>query len=141
MDSRGLSRKLPDSMNKPETLPAAATQASSGPADYPAVGGGRIGILIVNLGTPDAADAPSVRRYLREFLRDRRVIEDQGLVWQLVLNAIILPLRPRTKARDYQSIWNRERDESPLKTITRAQAEKLAAALAPLDDRLVVDWA
>ena len=116
-------------------------QAASAPEDYPAVAAGRIGVLIVNLGTPDAADAPSVRRYLREFLSDRRVIEDQGLLWKFVLNAIILPRRPSSKARDYQSIWNRERDESPLKTITRAQAEKLAAALAPLDHRLVVDWA
>ena len=68
-----------------------------------------------------------MRRYLREFLSDRRVIEDQGLIWKFILNVIILPLRPRRKARDYETIWNRERNESPLKTITRAQAEKLAA--------------
>jgi ferrochelatase len=128
-------------MNKLETLQSAGTQAASSPGDYAAAKAGRIGVLIVNLGTPDAADAPSVRRYLREFLSDKRVIEDQGLVWKFVLNAIILPLRPRRKALDYQSIWNRERNESPLKTITRSQAEKLAAALAPIDGRLVVDWA
>ena len=84
-------------------------------------------MLIVNLGTPDATDAPSVRRYLREFLSDARVIENQGLVWKFVLNAIILPRRPRVKGRDYEKIWNRERNESPLKTITRAQAAKLRA--------------
>src|SRR5881227_1164860 len=73
-----------------------------------------IGVLLVNLGTPDAPDAASVRRYLREFLSDRRVIERQGLLWQLVLNGVILPIRSRRKAQDYQSIWNRERNESPL---------------------------
>ena len=82
-----------------------------------------------------------MRRYLKEFLSDPRVIENQGLVWQLVLNGIILPIRPRIKAKDYQKIWNVERNESPLKTITRAQAEKLAAALEPLGARLAVDWA
>ena len=128
-------------MSRPETLPSSVTQAMRRPADQPAVEGGRIGVLLVNLGTPDATDPGSVRRYLREFLSDRRVIEDQGLVWKLVLNAIILPLRPRRKGRDYETIWNRERDESPLKTITRSQAEKLAAMLAGLDRRLVVDWA
>src|SRR6201991_832685 len=87
---------------------------------------GRVGVLLVNLGTPDTANAAGVRVYLREFLSDPRVIENQGLLWKLILNGIILRTRPRTKARDYQKIWNTERDESPLKTITRAQAEKLA---------------
>jgi protoporphyrin/coproporphyrin ferrochelatase len=68
------------------------------------------------------------------------VSENQGLVWKAVLNGVILPIRPRIKAKDYQKIWNVERNESPLKTITRAQAEKLAAALGS-DRRLVVDWA
>jgi ferrochelatase len=101
----------------------------------------RIGVLLVNLGTPDATDPGSVRRYLREFLNDRRVIEETGIVWKLVLNGIILPFRPRRKGRDYASIWNTERNESPLKTITRAQAEKLAVALAALDPRVSVKWA
>ncbi len=100
----------------------------------------RVGVLLVNLGTPDRADAKAVRVYLREFLSDRRVIEDQGLVWKLVLNGIILPRRPAVKARDYQKIWNVEKDESPLLTITRAQAEKLAEALAA-HEHVVVDWA
>jgi ferrochelatase len=99
--------------------------------------GGRLGILLVNLGTPDATDPASVRRYLREFLSDPRVIENQGLMWKFVLHAIILPRRPRAKGRDYEKIWNRERNESPLKTITRAQAEKLRTALPPA---VVVDW-
>lgn len=100
----------------------------------------RVGVLLVNLGTPDTADAAGVRVYLREFLSDPRVIEDQGLLWKLILNGIILRVRPRAKARDYQKIWNAARNESPLKTITRSQAEKLAADIAD-HDHVVVDWA
>jgi ferrochelatase len=102
---------------------------------------GRIGVLLANLGTPDAADAAAVRRYLKEFLSDARVIENQGPLWKLVLNGVILRIRPRRKARDYRKIWNNEKNESPLKTITRSQAQKLAAALAPLGGEIVVDWA
>jgi protoporphyrin/coproporphyrin ferrochelatase len=102
---------------------------------------GRIGVLLVNLGTPDAPEASAVRRYLREFLSDPRVIENQGALWKLLLNGVILPVRPRRKARDYRKIWNRERNESPLKTITRSQSEKLARALEPSSTHLVVDWA
>jgi ferrochelatase len=98
------------------------------------------GVLLVNLGTPDTADARGVRVYLKEFLSDPRVIEDQGLIWKLVLNGIILRTRPRTKARDYRKIWNTERNESPLKTITRSQSEKLARSLAG-HDHVEVDWA
>jgi protoporphyrin/coproporphyrin ferrochelatase len=99
-----------------------------------------VGVLLVNLGTPDAADARGVRVYLKEFLSDPRVVENQGLVWKLILNGIILRRRPRIKALDYQKIWNKERDESPLKTITRAQAEKLARGVAG-HDHVEVDWA
>jgi ferrochelatase len=100
----------------------------------------RIGVLLVNLGTPDTADTRGVRVYLKEFLSDPRVIEDQGLVWKLALNGVILRTRPRRKARDYQKIWNLEKNESPLKTITRAQSDKLAASLSDRD-HIVVDWA
>ena len=82
----------------------------------------RVGVLLVNLGTPDTADAPGVRVYLKEFLSDARVIEDQGLVWQFVLNGIIVRSRPRTKALDYQKIWHNERHESPLKNNKNSQA-------------------
>ena len=116
-------------MNRPEIFALGAA----------AVPAGRIGVLIVNLGTPDATDAASVRRYLREFLSDPRVIEDQGLVWKFVLNAIILTTRPRRKGLDYEKIWNRELNESPLKTITRSQAAKLRGALDM--PGVVVDWA
>ena len=100
----------------------------------------RVGVLLVNLGTPDSADARGVRVYLKEFLSDPRVIEDQGLKWKLVLNGIILRIRPGRKARDYRKIWNMEKNESPLKTITRAQSEKLAEAISD-HDHVVVDWA
>ena len=100
----------------------------------------RVGVLLVNLGTPDTADAKGVRVYLKEFLSDARVIEDQGLIWKLVLNGIILNTRPRKKALDYQKIWNTEKNESPLKTITRAQSDRLAAALGS-HTHVVVDWA
>ena len=123
-------------MNRPEILARDGT----------ATGDARIGVVIVNLGTPDATDPASVRRYLREFLSDKRVIEDQGPVWKFVLNAIILTRRPRRKGLDYEKIWNRERNESPLKTITRAQAGKLRTALEQgavqrTVPGIVVDWA
>lgn len=100
----------------------------------------RVGVLLVNLGTPDTADARGVRVYLKEFLSDPRVIENQGLLWQAVLNGVILNTRPRKKAKDYLKIWNMEKNESPLKTITRAQSERLAAALSS-HRHVVVDWA
>ncbi|MFZ5739480.1 MAG: ferrochelatase [Pseudomonadota bacterium] len=111
-----------------------------GPAIAAAPAPERVGVLLVNLGTPDSCDTKGVRIYLREFLSDPRVIENQGLFWKLALNGIILNTRPARKAKDYQKIWNHEANESPLKTITRAQAEKLAASLS---DRghLIVDWA
>jgi ferrochelatase len=102
---------------------------------------GRIGVLLVNLGTPDATGYWPMRRYLKEFLSDRRVIEENRLKWWLVLNLIILIVRPRRKGRDYDKIWNKARDESPLRTITRSQAEKLAATLSAIDQRITVDWA
>jgi ferrochelatase len=124
-----------------EASPIVPATDAAPPAERRPAAAARIGVLIVNLGTPDAADAPSVRRYLKEFLSDPRVIENQGAVWRLVLNGIILPIRPRFKARDYRKIWNVERNESPLKTITRAQAEKLASTLAPVGADLKINWA
>jgi ferrochelatase len=118
-------------MTKLETAPSVSAASSRG----------RIGVLLVNLGTPDATDYFSMRRYLKEFLSDRRVIEENRIKWWLILNLIILSVRPGRKGRDYDKIWNREQNESPLKTITRGQATKLAAMLAQVDARLVVDWA
>jgi protoporphyrin/coproporphyrin ferrochelatase len=103
--------------------------------------GSRIGVLLVNLGTPDATDYWSMRRYLKEFLSDRRVIEENRLKWWLALNLIILTVRPGRKGRDYDKIWNRERNESPLKTITRSQSDKLEEIMDKIDKRIRVDWA
>jgi ferrochelatase len=122
-------------MTKLETMPPVVSRD-----DRPS-GAGRIGVLLVNLGTPDATDYFSMRRYLKEFLSDRRVIEENRIKWWLILNLIILSVRPRRKGRDYDAIWNRERNESPLKTITRGQAEKLAAMLADIEARPTIDWA
>jgi ferrochelatase len=102
---------------------------------------GRIGVLLVNLGTPDATDYWSMRRYLKEFLSDRRVIEENRLKWWFILNFIILTVRPGRKGRDYEKIWNKERNESPLKTITRSQSDKLDEILDKVDRRIRVDWA
>ena len=103
--------------------------------------GGRIGVLLVNLGTPDSTGYFAMRRYLKEFLSDRRVIEESRLKWWLVLNFIILTVRPGRKGRDYDKIWNKERNESPLKTITRSQSDKLDEILDKVDKRIRVDWA
>ncbi|WP_046862606.1 ferrochelatase [Microvirga massiliensis] len=112
------------------------------PVDHPVVRTGRIGVLLMNLGTPEATDYWSMRRYLKEFLSDRRVIETPRLIWWPVLNLIVLSTRPGRKGRDYETIWNRDRNEGPLKTITRAQAEDLTSHLrAVAGDRVSVDWA
>src|ERR1700682_6031009 len=110
------------------------------PGTVPAAGS-RIGVLLVNLGTPDATGYWPMRRYLKEFLSDRRVIEANRIKWWLVLNLIILTVRPGRKGRDYDKIWNRQRDESPLKTITRSQSDKLEEMLDKVDKRIRGDWA
>jgi ferrochelatase len=110
------------------------------PEGHPPVKKGKVGVLLLNLGTPDATDYWSMRRYLKEFLSDRRVIEVPRLLWWPLLNLIILTTRPGRKGKDYDTIWNREQNEGPLKTITRAQAERLAARLSG-EQKVVVDWA
>ncbi len=101
----------------------------------------RVGVLLLNLGTPDGTDYWSMRRYLKEFLSDTRVIEEPRWKWWPILNLIILTVRPGRKGRDYATIWNNERNESPIKTISRAQAEKLAERFAAGHPKVVVDWA
>jgi ferrochelatase len=110
------------------------------PPGHPPARNGRIGVLLLNLGTPDATDYRSMRRYLKEFLSDARVIEVPRLIWWFVLNLVILTRRPGPKGKDYEKIWNKELNEGPLKTITRKQFEKLATAFAD-DPRVAVDWA
>lgn len=103
-------------------------------------GKGRIGVLLTNLGTPDATDYRSVRRYLAEFLSDARVIEIPKWKWYPILYGIVLNTRPQKTGANYETIWNREKNESPLRTITRNQVEKLAAAFAD-EPNVVVDYA
>ncbi len=110
------------------------------PAAHPPAPRGRVGVLIVNLGTPEGTDYWSIRRYLQEFLSDRRVIETPRALWAPILQAILLR-RPHAKGRDYEAIWNKELNEGPLKTITRSQSDKLSLALRGLDREMVVDWA
>ena len=110
------------------------------PEGHPDVKHGRVGVLLLNLGTPDGTSYWPMRRYLKEFLSDARVIEEPKWKWWPILNLIILTVRPGKKGKDYASIWNNEKNEGPLKTITRSQAEQLQARLKdrPL---VVVDWA
>ncbi len=112
-------------------LARAERMAATGPipSGHPAVKTRKVGVLLSNLGTPDATDYWSMRRYLAEFLSDKRVIETPRVIWLLILNLIILTIRPGRKGKDYDTIWNRELNESPLKTTTRNQAAKLQAAL------------
>lgn len=100
------------------------------PADHPDVKHGKTGVLIANLGTPDGTDYWSMRRYLNEFLSDRRVIDYARWKWQPLLQLIILSKRPFSSGRAYKSIWNHDRDEGPLRTITREQRDGLAHRLA-----------
>ncbi|MDO5658497.1 MAG: ferrochelatase [Paracoccus sp. (in: a-proteobacteria)] len=100
------------------------------PADHPAIPRPKIGVLIANLGTPDNYDYWSMRRYLNEFLSDKRVIDYPAWKWQPLLQGIILTKRPFTSGANYKSIWNHEAGESPLMTITRAQTEALRARAA-----------
>ena len=90
----------------------------------------KIAVLLINLGTPDDTSYWPMRRYLKEFLSDRRVIETNRALWWLILNGVVLVKRPFASGAKYRSIWNEELDESPLRTITRRQAEKVAASLA-----------
>lgn len=112
------------------------------PAGHPPVKVPKVGVLLINLGTPEATDYWSMRRYLSEFLSDRRVVEVPPAIWQPILQGIILTFRPKKSGHAYAGIWNRERNESPLKTFTRAQADGLRAVLAGAHgDRVIVEWA
>ena len=111
-------------------------QTQALPQGHPPVASGRIGVLVVNLGTPDAPDPPSVKRYLKEFLSDRRVVEIPPLLWQPVLRGIILNTRPKKSAHAYSQVWTDQ--GSPLAAITRAQAEGLQARLG---EAVTVRWA
>jgi ferrochelatase len=115
------------------------TRAYQLPADHPRVIGGKIGILIINLGTPEATSYWPMRRYLKEFLSDPRVIETNRALWWVILNGIVLTFRPKKSGHAYEQIWNHEQNESPLKTITRSQSDQLASLFKSNTD-IVVDW-
>ena len=100
----------------------------------------KIGVLLLNLGTPDATDYWSIRRYLSEFLSDKRVIDYPKWLWQPLLQGVILMRRPFISGHAYKKIWNTARNESPLKTHTRAQCEKLQSVLGEQHDSIVVVW-
>lgn len=112
------------------------------PADHPTIPEDKVGILIANLGTPDNHDYWSMRRYLGEFLSDKRVIDYPAWKWQPILQAIILTIRPFKSGANYRKIWNDEAGESPLMTITKAQTEKLRVAMRErFGDKVMVDFA
>ena len=108
---------------------------------HPAVKLGKVGVLLVNLGTPESTDVPTVRRYLREFLSDPRVIEVNPWIWKPILYGIILNTRPPKTAEAYRQIWMEEHNESPLRHYTRRQAELLQQRMDPTVETVVVDWA
>ncbi|MGV0816851.1 ferrochelatase [Martelella sp. AMO21009] len=110
------------------------------PDKHPSVAFGKVGVLLVNLGTPDGTDKASMRRYLEEFLKDKRVIEWPWALWYPILYGIVLNRRPAKVGEAYKLIWNNELDESYLRTYTRSQAEKLAAQYTDTPN-LVIDWA
>ncbi|MDC0937513.1 ferrochelatase [Pelagibacteraceae bacterium] len=107
--------------------------------DHPEVNFGKIGVLIINLGTPDSTNWWDVRKYLKEFLSDRRVIEVNQFLWQIILNLIILTFRPSKSAHAYKKIWLKEKNESPLLHHTRKQAEKLKQKVG--NKKILVDFA
>jgi ferrochelatase len=109
------------------------------PASHPSVKSGKVGILLVNLGTPDGTDYTSMRRYLKEFLTDRRVIEWSRLFWYPILFGIVLNTRPGKVGKAYETIWNKELNESYLRTYTRNQAQLMAKTFADRPD-VIVDW-
>ncbi|MEM9839696.1 MAG: ferrochelatase [Pseudomonadota bacterium] len=114
------------------------TRLTAAPADHPPQAFGKLGVLLVNLGTPEALTKQAVRTYLAEFLSDRRVVDYPAALWQPVLQGIILNTRPAKTCAAYAKIWDQETNESPLRRYTREQSEKLAQRLS---GEIVVDWA
>ncbi len=132
---------LPVATRPATKQPPAATAAATGPAavlppSHPPVLTGRVGVLMVNLGSPDSTEVADVRRFLGEFLSDTRVIEIPAFLWQPILRLLILNIRPRTTAANYAKVWTPE--GSPITVITRKQAEALEGRFGP---KVTVDWA
>jgi ferrochelatase len=110
------------------------------PADHPKISPKKIGVLLLNLGTPDATDYWSMRRYLKEFLSDQRVIEIPKLIWRPILNGIVLTVRPKKSGAAYDKIWDYENGDSPLRVIAQGQVEKLRETYKD-DENIVIDYA
>ena len=107
--------------------------------DHPKVKFGKTGVLLIYLGTPDSTSWWDIRKYLKEFLSDRRVIEINPLLWQIILNLFILTLRPSKTAHAYKKIWRKDTNESPLLYFTRRQAKKLSDKIG--SENIIVDFA
>ena len=107
--------------------------------DHPEVKFGKTGVLLINLGTPDSTSWWDIRKYLKEFLSDRRVIEVNPILWKVILNLFILTFRPSKTAHAYRKIWRKESNESPLLYFTREQAHKLKAVME--NEKIIVDFA
>ena len=122
-------------------MPKSESPVVNGGPDHPEVAFGKIGVLIANLGTPGNYDYFAVRRYLSQFLSDRRVIDYSPWIWQPILQLIVLTKRPFSSGAAYRSIWNTEQNESPLLTITKEQTSKLAKRIKDkTEDDIVVDF-
>ena len=107
--------------------------------DHPEVKFGKTGVLIINLGTPDSTNWWDIRKYLKQFLSDRRVIEVNPIIWQIILNLFILTFRPSKTAHAYKKIWRKESNESPLLYFTKRQATELRGKIG--NDKTMVDYA
>ena len=107
--------------------------------NHPNVKFGKIGVLIINLGTPDSTSWWDIRKYLKEFLSDRRVIEINPIIWQIILNLFILTFRPSKTAHAYKKIWRKDTNESPLLYYTKNQSDKLGKVIG--NEKIIVDFA
>ena len=104
--------------------------------NHPSIKYGKTGVLIINLGTPDSTKWTDIRKYLKEFLSDRRVIEVNPIIWQIILNLFILNFRPSKTAKAYKEIWMKEENVSPLLYYTKKQTEKISNLLSK-DDLII----
>ena len=107
--------------------------------EHPEIKYGKTGVLLINLGTPDSTSWWDIRKYLKEFLSDKRVIEVNPILWQIILNTFILTFRPSKTARAYKKIWMKEEDTSPLRYYTISQTEKVNKEIG--NENLIIDYA
>ena len=107
--------------------------------DHPKINFGKTGILLINLGTPDSTNWWDIRKYLKEFLSDRRVIEVNPIIWQIILNLFILTFRPSKTAKAYKEIWMKDLNKSPLRFYTEMQSKKLSNKFQ--NENIIVDFA